>query len=368
MKPKSNLSDPHAPRLAHFVRAFVAIFRGKVGGKPWLKHLHRGWRSLLGDPRFLPKPVILPPPVIQPPPEIAPPPVIPPAAPDPTPAVFSLGQKISALNAELARHRNLGNPTLLRHLAELGNPGPVNLSYRMDHLMRGLDPLLTRRSERVCVVSLALGRDYRQMVGTCLQSQSAYCERHGYSQLELGQPPPNPSRPFAWFKIPLALRALELGFEQIFYIDADCLITNSGIPLDDHFTRWDASHGSSSILLTEDEGGINSGCFFLRNTPDVRRLLDAIWLYDAETEHPTWEQEALMRLLHDHEAFRALLHIEPEARRFNSFPHERLEFQTNLHTQTNTWQAGDFICHFSGIRSPHLERLIAQYETEIRHN
>jgi hypothetical protein len=243
----------------------------------------------------------------------------------------------------------------------------VNLSYRTDRIVRALDPLLTRRSERVCVVSLALGREYRQNIGACLRSQNAYCERHGYSQLELGHAQQTYDRPVAWLKIPLAIRALELGFERIFYIDADCMITNAEIPLDVHFARWDASQPNSSMLITEDEGGINSGCFFMKNTADSRRLLDAIWLYDAEPAFPSWEQEALMRLMHDHEAFRTLLHIEPEARRFNSFPHERLEFIRYIQGQSNTWQPGDFICHFSGIRRPHLQRLIAHYENELLH-
>lgn len=354
MKSKPNLSDPHAPRLAHFARAFTALFRGKIGGKPWHRHLYRGWRSLLGDARFLPQPVI-------------PKPVIQPAAPDPSKFILTLTQKITALNVELARQRNMGNSTLLRHLAELGTPGPVRLSYRMENIARTLDPLLVRRSERVCVVSLALGKEYREAVGACLRSQGAYCERHGYSLLELGLAPPNPERPLAWYKIPLMLRALELGFERIFYIDADCMITNGEIPLDVHFDRWDASDRASTMLITEDEGGLNSGCFFLRNTPDARRLLDSIWLYDADPTFSSWEQEALKRLIHDHEAFRALLHVEPEPRRFNSFPHERLEYLGYLNIQVNTWQPGDFICHFSGMRSPYLQRMIARYETELAH-
>jgi hypothetical protein len=106
MNSKPNLSDPRAPRLAHFARALTALFRGKIGGKPWNKHLHRGWRSLMGDARFLPQPVI------------------PLAVPDPSKEIQIMSQKIMTLTSELARHRNIGNPTLLRHLAELGNRAP----------------------------------------------------------------------------------------------------------------------------------------------------------------------------------------------------------------------------------------------------
>jgi galactosyl transferase GMA12/MNN10 family len=348
MKCKSNLLNAQAPRLAHFVRAFLALFIGRIGGKPWHKHLYRWWRSLLGDPRFLL------------------------TAFDTNEAVHAvnhfLSNKISALTAETARLRNINNSTVLRHLSELGTPGPAKISYKLDHVTRSIDPLIIRRSDRVCVISLALGSEYRKMIGSCLRSQSDYCERHGYSLLELGHATPSTRRPAAWLKIPLALRALQMGFEQIFYIDADCMITNPDITLSDHFARWDSSNPTSSMLITEDEGGINSGCFFLKNTPDSFRLMDSIWMYDAEPKQATWEQQAFKRLLQDHEAFNSLLYIDPEPRNFNSFPHERLAFVQHVDLQFNTWQQGDFICHFSGVRKPHLKRLIEHYETELQHN
>ncbi len=350
MKRKPNLSDPCVARLAHFARGTQALFRGKVGGKTWKKHFYRWWRSLLGDARFLPKPITQP------------------AVPNPQAAINALSTQISALQVEVRRQRNLQDRTLLRHRSELGTSAAANPSYRLLQVARTLDPLLTLRSKTVCMIGLAVGGAYRELVHSCLLSQNGYCERHGYSQLVLEHEPPPFGRPPAWLKLPLALRALELGFEHVFFIDADCLITNPVIPLENHFARWNASHRTSSMLVAEDEGGINSGCFFLRNTPDAPRLLDAVWLYDADPFYPSWEQEALMRLLNDHEEFRKVLHIEPEARLFNSFPHERLEFMKRAFDQRNTWQPGDFICHFSGVRGTELKRLISRYETEIRND
>ena len=39
----------------------------------------------------------------------------------------------------------------------------------------------------------------------------------------------------------------------------------------------------------------------------------------------------------------------------------RQEFFPALTNPKNVWAPGDFVCHFSGIRSPHLEKLIDQY-------
>lgn len=49
--------------------------------------------------------------------------------------------------------------------------------------------------------------------------------------------------------------------------------------------------------MNSDESSINTGVFFLRNTPDAFRLLDMLWLYDAGRHQPNWEQDALHWLL-----------------------------------------------------------------------
>ncbi len=95
----------------------------------------------------------------------------------------------------------------------------------------------------------------------------------------------------------------------------------------------------------------------------MRRLLDLVWMFDADVENGTWEQHALKTLMDQSEVIRRQVTLEPDQRRFNSFPIERRRFYRT--GEASLWHPGDVICHFSGIRSPDLETLIETYATQI---
>jgi hypothetical protein len=302
--------------------------------KPWHTHLFRAWNAFWGDPRYTPQPYLPGPPV-------------------------------HTSFAPNDYRRNTHNKSVLRHLGELGQPGPARVTYATDQASRSITPLLTRRSPRTCVFTVAVGSEYRKQVAPCVESHRAYAELHGYSFAELGTMPACLLRPLPWYKIATALHLLRQDFDTLLYIDADCLVTNPRIPLEELAQDWKPGHGSAPLCLAEDEGGINTGVFLLRNTPDAFRLLDCIWIYNSEIHHPNWEQEALKQLLYDHDEFARLLHIVSDPRSLNSFPHERLDFVKSVFRQNNTWRKGDFICHFSGLRHPYLEKIVEHYIKDL---
>ena len=211
---------------------------------------------------------------------------------------------------------------------------------------------------------MGLGADYRDTVHRCLESQARYCERHGHTYADLSFPPSFPVRPPAWYKIPLVHQLLRAGHSHVLYLDADCLVTNPSFRLEELVARLDRASPAKSLLVTVDELSINTGVFFVRNTPDALRLLDLLWLDDASAQLPNWEQDSLDRLLEDHPEVLGALEIEGNPKLFNSFPHERQELFRHLTNRPNVWSPGDFVCHFSGIRPPHLQRMIAQYADE----
>ncbi|MEI9999017.1 MAG: hypothetical protein WDO13_07535 [Verrucomicrobiota bacterium] len=192
------------------------------------------------------------------------------------------------------------------------------------------------------------GDDYRRKIRPCLDSHQAYCRRHGYAYARLESPPSHQPRHPSWYKIPLVHGLMRRGHRRIFYIDADALITNPDISLEPFFEPL--SRENKTLHLAEDDGGVNMGVFFMTNTPDAIRLLDLLWTNDLGLHRPTWEQAALKDLLNHYVQVRKVVSLSPSATAFNSFPRERAEL---AHAgQENDWSRGDFICHFSGIRSP----------------
>ena len=254
------------------------------------------------------------------------------------------------------------NPTFLNHLEQLAKSrevGETEIGYSLDFSSRTLKPLVDQNgAERDTVVcTVAFGEDYRRAVRLCLDRQRAYCRQRGYDYAQLHQPPSRLHRHPSWHKIPLVHALVRRGYRKIFFIDADALITNPEITLDAFFERLRLE--KKAIHLAEDDDGVNMGVFFMNNSPDAIRLLDLVWLYDLGAHRGNWEQAALKDLLNQYPQVRQVVSIAAAATAFNSFPAERASLCHAI--QENEWKPGDFICHFSGIPSPILEKLIAQY-------
>ena len=343
------MKSVHNLRVAwhtHWYRAARAPFVGDP--KPWHTHLWRGLQSLFGSRKYAPSSVC--------------------------DLLQELLAETRAANArhlaeaavtELQRLRNRTNKTVLRHLAELGrSDASVVVSHDFSTTTATLEPQLTERPSKLAVCTVGLGADYRETVRLCLESQARYCERHGHTYADLRLPPSFQMRAPAWYKLPLAHQLLRAGHSHVLYLDADCLVTNPAFQLEELAARLDHAAPAKSLLVTQDELSVNTGVFFVRNTPDAFRLLDLIWLNDASAHSNNWEQDALLRLIEDHPEVLGAIEIERNPELFNSFPHERQEFFRHLTNRPNVWSPGDFLCHFSGIRPPHLQRMISQYADE----
>lgn len=344
-------TDPRVPWHTHWNRAARAPF--VADAKPWHTHLWRGLLSLCGNSKYAP-----------------------PSVRDrlenliaetraanarQTAALALLNQTMEAAVTELQRRRNRTNKSVLRHVDRLlSSDPPTVLSQSLENAAERVRPHVLPRSDKIVVCSMALGTEYRHAVRLCLDSQERYCERHGYSRAFLDVPPNGQSRPASWYKIPLALRLLDAGYQHVLWMDADCLVTNSAFRLKQLTSRLDRANETSSVLIAVDQSQINCGVILLKNTPATRRLLDMVWLYDAAAHRQNWEQDALIRLMEDHPEVRSILRLEREAKLFNSFTPE-LDSHLAFVNRPNVWTPGDFVCHFASIRPPHLEPLIARY-------
>ena len=279
-------------------------------------------------------------------------------------------QSTAAIRRDLARlhvaartTNVLANRHVIEHLDALGaaQVPPSTLSYGFQAAMRSLSPRITRRGDgRTVLCTLALGDAFRDRVRPALDSHAAYAEARGLSHAILSDPPSHIDRPPSWMKIPLIQDLFQRGFERVVYVDADALVTNPGFDVEGVFA---APCANGRLVVTEDEAGINCGVMFLEDGPAIRRLLDLVWLFDADVTQGTWEQFALKSLMSLSGDVARHVSIEADPRRFNSFPPERNDFHRTM--DRSVWQPGDFLCHFSGIRPPHLEQLIARYAADV---
>jgi hypothetical protein len=269
------------------------------------------------------------------------------------------------LLAETRRSQIRNSGTFRNHLEKMTSSQAVTdseLSYSFRFTTSELEPEMRNHDpSKIVVATVIFGDSYRDKVKTCLDSHRQYCDKMGYAYADLRQPPSRLLRHPSWYKITLIHQLIKKGYRRIAFIDGDALITDYEVKLEVFFDQLSAS--GRDLMLANDESGLNMGIAFARESPSLLRLLDLIWMFNFDQDNENWEQYALRNLVDDFSLLQEKLLIVANPTDFNSFPRERAGIH-KLNSQKNTWKPGDFICHFSGIRSPLLESLIDFYSKE----
>ncbi|MDF2437018.1 MAG: hypothetical protein K0Q95_1394 [Bacteroidota bacterium] len=115
----------------------------------------------------------------------------------------------------------------------------------------------------------------------CIRSHEEYCKRNGYEYRLIKNSYKDLSGDeSAWLKIVLLINALEAGYENVFFIDADCLIREHAPPLDELIHE-----GKDIYLASGFSGRINSGVIIVKNTKPALEFFYKV-LNDCEVPVP----------------------------------------------------------------------------------
>jgi len=212
-------------------------------------------------------------------------------------------------------------------------------------------------AKNISVVTLAAGDGYQQAVQIGLVNKQKYCEKHGYEFVH-GDEVLDHSRPIPWSKILLILDVMESSdCDWIFWTDADSMIMNFGIPLEDLIDE------DYHFILTEDftwnPTNLNTGQFLIRNCAESRAFLEKVYARTECINHRWWEQQGIILEL-EVNPFREKTKILPQ-RMMNSYSLER-----NAKTLQTRYQKGDFLIHFAGCHDlKKLQRLFEIYKPKV---
>lgn len=137
------------------------------------------------------------------------------------------------------------------------------------------------------LVTLATGT-HREYLDIALPSFRVFAKRHGYKIL---QPELVCSRPVSWWKVPALAAALDAGYEQVLWVDADVVIVDPSDDLDAPEDAWQAlvEHHTGDGFVP------NCGVWMVR--PPMRAWLDRLWGMAHHTHSGWWEQSAMLELL-----------------------------------------------------------------------
>jgi hypothetical protein len=200
---------------------------------------------------------------------------------------------------------------------------------------------------KIAVVTFAVGADYKRAMAPGLESKQAWCTRHGYDFHCGGDSVWDRSRPISWSKVLYFRQFLDSGYDYLFVSDADVLITNPAVRIEDVILP---ELENKDLLWTKDEcGNLNAGHLFLRCSARawIHSFFDLVWKQEDLIHHIWWENAGMIQVLQtvpDHAAhvatcikswlFNAYL-FGPSGKAVD--PSRRL------------WQEEDLLIHFAGV-------------------
>lgn len=142
---------------------------------------------------------------------------------------------------------------------------------------------------QIAMVTLWDGESYEELAALVNPGKQSYCNRFGYDfvcfdeSLDRG-------RPASWSKV-LAIKRVLADYDWVIWSDVDTVLWDPGIGL-----RQFVSTESCNLVIQENHQGLNSGVFLLRNCQWSHDFLDAVYAQEQLTEHPWWEQQAIIEL------------------------------------------------------------------------
>lgn len=194
--------------------------------------------------------------------------------------------------------------------------------------------------------------DWIDIANITVENAAKYCGRHGYSLYHNVFPQPNNG----YKKISGALNILDSGFDAVWVLDADTLITNHTIRIERYLTS------KKSFFITKDINGINCGSFVVKKSKWSISFLE--WLLKCEGKEKMYcEQDAVnyyMTLFPKEVDTHFLFLPHPS---INSYLYELYpQYGEQTHEQ-GQWEAGDFVLHLPGVGMD--KRLEILKKTEI---
>jgi len=204
-------------------------------------------------------------------------------------------------------------------------------------------------ANKIAIVTFCVGADYKRGVAPGLQSKRDYAKRHGYTFIEGGEEWWDRTRPIPWSKFPFLLAQLD-NYDFVFCSDADVLITNPALRLEDHVLPL--LPADKDLLWTFDAcGHYNNGHMLVRGRSAWAR--DFFTRCSAQTDllyHVWWDNAAMIRLFETVKLDKEKIETCREHWKFNSYlfgPTDKAD-----DTTTRLYQPGDFLIHLAGVYDP----------------
>ena len=202
------------------------------------------------------------------------------------------------------------------------------------------------------ILTLAIGTDYKKALSKALESKRIYAKKHGYTYIEAGEEFWDRHRPIAWSKVGFILDTLnKLPDGALLWLsDADVLITNSDLKIEDHVLPL-LSPEKDLLFIYDACHHLNSGNVLMRNSKWLRDYWKRVNLRTDCTYHIWWENMAMIKELEENSGDKEKIQVTNQHKKFNAYLMGK--------EGEPLWEPGDFLVHFAGVYNPgKMESLI----------
>lgn len=187
-------------------------------------------------------------------------------------------------------------------------------------------------------ISTIYTSDWQEIIDIVSPNLEIYCNRHGYDMFLTKY-----ERGLKDFdKIRWLLDAMKWDYDFIWQLDADAVITNHKIRIEEFI---DSKH---DLFICKDINSVNCGSFIIRNTEWSEWLL--AWMLDLEgVAGNHCEQDALNEYLQSfpNQVERRVKFLEHPA--INSYQCNLYKEYDNVVAPKENWVENDFVLHLPGI-------------------
>lgn len=202
------------------------------------------------------------------------------------------------------------------------------------------------------ILTLAIGTDYKKALSKALESKRIYAKKHGYTYIEAGEEYWDRHRPIPWSKVGFLLYILNtLKDDSLIWLsDADVLITNMDLKIEDHILPL-LPPEKDLLFIYDACHHLNSGNVLMRNSKWLRDFWVRVNARTDCTYHIWWENMAMIKELEENKGDQEKIQVTNQHKRFNAYLMGK--------EGEPLWEPNDFLVHFAGVYNPEkMESLI----------
>ena len=205
--------------------------------------------------------------------------------------------------------------------------------------------------------------------GKIFKSNEAYARKHGYDWKQYWGVLDEARAP-SWSKILYILKALEEGYDWVFWIDADAIIMNDSIPLSKFIDdRYD-------FIICNSSFGWNWGLCFIKNTEEAKELLEYTYSRCEGGDDFLWEQASFMNAVWE-KGGRIKVHPQRDfnamAEETQQFFHEGESHEVGVYKfvldmkkyNEGVYRDGDFVLHLASLNDAGRTILLEKHRPDL---